>query len=620
MKQLRLSLAMALFWGLCGGAVLAQDSGSSGSGGSGGSSGGGGSGSSSGGSSGSGSTSGSGGNGSSGSSSESEDTSSGASTSFGSPGLTPGGSTIQPTTPSGGQGPAGAGNGSPSGTGGTGGGILNGTTTNPTMPPGVVLPSGPIRGGGSATSGSAPTFTVPSLYGQGAQTFVGGQGRLSRPRYQYSGSIQIGADDNVLSTPTSPFTSPAVFQEVEISPAIPEQDGLAPNTPTGPGVLPGHGQGNFPAPQNGFHKVVLAPAQPAKFQKVLVSPAVPSQPRIASFVFQANVGASMQFASHKSLFTLDANINSTTYTNRPGRASDPGGSLGLIYAYRFTPRVQFSLTVNASYLSQPDTSLVNSNANNQGSFFPFTIKADASYQWARRFSTVTSLTEDGIQYQEAAAQNSSFHETVFGQEARYLWSPRLTAIGEVRYSVKSNDDPQLDSNTVELLAGAEFIMSRRFSGSLRIGVSSQDLTLTGYTTTSPYFETSLNWRYSTAGLLSLTARYGFENPIDIHSSVTTLRLSVGATQAFSRRLRGGLTISFADSNNQETASDVSSAFTSDQRSITAGLNVEYLYSRHITFTGSYTYTSTMNTGGFNNAGSFQDYYRNQLFLGVSYTF
>ena len=139
-----------------------------------------------------------------------------------------------------------------------------------------------------------------------------------------------------------------------------------------------------------------------------------------------------------------------------------------------------------------------------------------------RFSTVTSVGYNSTYSMEQSQQNSDYAETTFGMEFRYLYSPRLTLTGELRYSsnIREFDSP-LDTTSYILLAGGELTLSRRFTASLRLGESCGPIRKGGSQSSSPYGEASLNYRLGPATTLAFNARYGLENSANANSEVTT---------------------------------------------------------------------------------------------------
>ncbi len=432
----------------------------------------------------------------------------------------------------------------------------------------------------------------------------------------------MGFDDNVFQTPSNQ-TAPS---PVLVQPAIPAvvETVLVPNTVTstsGTGSLFGK-HPVTPVPR--FHpvQVVLSPAQKAVYQNVPFTP----QQRVESFLMRATLGMDVQFATRQTIFTMDLRGTADTYFDRPGRSTDPNGSIGFNFIHRFTSRFQFDATGTLSYSTQPNVASPNSPVTGDAAYISFNGRTDVSYRWSKRFTTVSSISLNTFE-QDGIPGNTSY-ETIFGTEARYLWSPRLTAVGEVRYAIKTFPNNSLqDSQNTYLLGGADVILSSRFTGTVRVGASFDRFTSAGGSASTPYGETSVAWRFSPTGSVSWSSRYGFEDPPNTNTTVLTFRTGITAVKALSSRLRVSAGVSYANSRSTSqlmTAQTVVSSngttntvFTSNnstETTMSVSAGVEYLLTRRMTLNTNWTYTDVV------TSQKVIDYDRNQIFFGVDYTF
>jgi hypothetical protein len=446
-----------------------------------------------------------------------------------------------------------------------------------------------------------PTFTIPGLYGAAPTTLVGGQGRLARPTFRYNGSVTFGLDDNVFATPFNAETVPAVTQEVVVTPAVPDRQVIVRVFPSGRPKFFGERPIDVP---------ITIPGTPAKTQTVVLVPAITPQPQTFSFVARSSIGTEIQFASRTTVFTLDANISASYYTNRHDPV-DYNGSLTFAYLHRISSRLSFSASANIAYLSQPDPGRVNSPLTQVGDYFVGGVKTDLSYRWTKRFSTVTSLSANATMYSTPIQQLGDFNEVLIGNEARYLLFPRLTVLGEVRYGVSLHpNDPLRDSHQIFLLFGSEFPITRRMLATVRLGTQSRTFDDTGETKIGPFSETSLTWQYHRAGSLVWTTRLGFEEPPGPNTTVQAFRSTVNLVQAFSARLKATGGVSAGHTITTDNLTDQSTNV--NVFSIDAGM--EYMLTRNMTLTGSYTFT------GLISSAPSADYIRNQIFFGLRYSF
>ena len=549
----------------------------------------------------------------------------GASSAFGSSaksdgGTAPGGATPGGTTPGGAQ-PGGATPGGSSAFGapskpapaipGTGPAAQPGAVPRETEEPGAgpqtgsrLRPGTGTPGTGAASAfgegedetapkptGNEPSYTIPGGYGRPAQQFTAGQGRLARPRFRYNGSVMFGYDDNVFLAPSNSQGTPDVVVEVADTPGTPprEESGIGPDGSTTTVVVPGS----------------------APTTRRVVIPGIPGPKRVGSFLTRGNVGFDVQFASRKSLFTFDLRTGADWYWDRPGKDVDYTGSLALLYLRRLTPRLQFTANTNISYQTQPDLSQANTLTRQVGNLLNTSAKLDLTYRFSPRLSALVSMNYGSLRFQQTAFQLGDFDSFTVSSEVRYLYSPNLTMLGEVRYSMTTFPDfPERDSTAVFGLVGVELTFSRRLSASLRGGVAQRTFDESGVSATAPYAETTLSYQLAKATLIQFNGRFGFEEPPDAQSKLISLRVGLNLVQSFSPRLRGTLGANLV----RQTTTNL---LTEDEQILTAidsTIGFEYNVNRHWTLNANYSY---QRNSGSNSAN---DFFRNRAFVGAEYNF
>lgn len=464
--------------------------------------------------------------------------------------------------------------------------------------PATTTPSGEGFGFGTPKAPEkAPSFTLPGFYGSSATTYTAGQGRLARPRFRYNANLSVGYDDNVLQSPTAPGPE----QIVLIEPGTP--DTTEPIFETRTTI----GGGGVEIPTQVLVGFRTVKGKAPKFQTL------PPLERVGSFFTRGALGFDIQLFSPRSLFTFDANVNADHYFSRPGsKSTDYNGGLGLSYLYRVSPRMQVTAQVDAAYLSQPDLNRINTPERlGVGAYINANARLDLSYRWSPRFTSLLSLTDNALAFQEKAEQTGDYNETIFGTELRYLWSPLLTLVGEVRYSsITYDQNPTLDSNTAFLLVGGEFRLSQRISGSVRVGNAFRTFVNGGEGASTPYAETSVAYRLAPASIVNWSMRFGFEEPSLAGQERLVWRSGLSFLQVFTSRLSGIANVNYL--HETTTSPGVQTEFTSD--TLDGSLRLEYTVSKRFSLSATYTYTQRATSAGF------IDYYRNRFFIGGQYTF
>lgn len=567
------------------------------------------------------------GGGSSGSSSSGGTGGSGASSSFGSPSSGNSANPFSanpylPSTPSAPSSPSTPSSAAPSFRTGEGT-PPSGEPTAPGSAPGAASSFGSEQTGPNLTRTPPASFTIPGLYGQGSRQFIVGEGRLARPKFRFNGRISQGYDDNVFQTPTHGLSQRSQKQQVLVSPGS-AGGPVEVEVPSGDPLVPATTQ------------IVNIPAQKPVFRTVRI-PGVAAPERVGSWVTRTSLGGDVQFATRRDLFTFDIDAGNSYYWDRPGDKSEYNGSLSLIYLRKLSGRAQFTMQLEASYQSQPNFAQINTpTSNNRGSYLTTNAKADLSYRLTPRFSSVTSVGYNSLFTQEQAQRSADFTETTVSTELRYLFSPRLTLLGEVRYSTSVHDEtPLLDTTSYSLLLGGELTLTRRFKATMRLGEAFQTYTEGGDTGSSPYVETSLDYRLARGTTIQWNSRYGYEESGLVNNELIVARSGVALTQIFSPRLQASLSLNYVHTQNTaETQVVVTPAVAADPLTNTVGspavtksvsvetntdavdstLGVQYILSRHWIFNLNYTYTTSI------GPVETSDYYRQQIFLGAQFVF
>jgi hypothetical protein len=349
----------------------------------------------------------------------------------------------------------------------------------------------------------------------------------------------------------------------------------------------------------------------------------------------------VQFASRRTLFTFDLGGGLDYYWDRPGKKTDWTGNVAMTYLQKLSGRAQFTFSLDGAYQSQPDFSQPNEPTSpNVGSYFTLNAKADLSYRLTPRFSAVASVTYNTLQYMQSTEATDNYATTIVGTELRYLLSPRYTLVGEVRASQdKHSNEVGLDTNSYYLLLGTDVALSRRFTGTLRLGEVLQTFTESGDSASSPYGELSLNYRLSPATSVAWTARYGYEESNRPNSQNIVARTGLQLFQIFTPRFQSVLSVNLVNSKLTNTisaagnvnpvnpgaingsalsSSPTVNGTTTNNDSVTdtidASLAFYYTLNRHWSLNLTYSYTTGL------GPIAADDYFRQRVFLGASYQF
>ena len=393
--------------------------------------------------------------------------------------------------------------------------------------------------------GTENRIIAPSFYGRGPQVVTPGQGEYARPKYRFGVSAGIGFDDN------------------------PDQ---IPNATLG----------------------------------------VVARPRKGTGFVNVNGHWDAQWLKPRTVFTVNLEAGGDFYFDRPGNSTDANARLALLYVNKLTPRAQFTTNASFAYLSQPDYSnLYASSSIVGGDYFTASTKFDYSYRWSRVFQTLTSASVNLLKYvnDSPTKLSNSYWSFIFGNEFRFISSPRLTWVAEGRYEIdRYIKTSSLDSQTAYILGGMDWVVSRRMNATFRAGASLRSFDAGG-SNTAPYTEVSVSYRTGRHSTLTLNGRYGFEQSSAAGDENLSYRLGLIYQQAFTSRLSGNVGFNFIHTNYNPRTGTKSTTDVYDMN-----LGLQYRIDRHFSLGARYSYTLQDTSTGL------QNYDRNRVTLTGQYEY
>ncbi len=416
-----------------------------------------------------------------------------------------------------------------------------------------------------------------------------GEGALAKPKLRFSVSVSQGFDDNI-------YSSSGKKQKVTVNEAV---------------VLPGVQQPPVLVITGSGISLVSPPVVP----RIVIQPVVrevPTQPIKSSATSTVGLGADIQFATPRTALTFSVNGNLIYYYNRPDTPYEESGSLNLLFIHRISPRMQFNAQVTASLSSQPDYGNVNGPTQaNTGSHILASGRFDLTYQLTARIHVGVTYSAQILSQSSETAQDNGFFEQTFGEEIRYMASPRAYFVTQLRETITSHNDPTRDSSSNSLLVGLDYTFSPRLNTTFRVGEQVRTYAAASGSAPTPYFEHSLSYKYGGGmSTVSWNSRYGFEEAQSSNVKQITLRTGLGVNHAFGSRLQGTLGINYVRNNNVTFNNTV----TQTDQSLDASLGFNYLFSPKLTFNGSIAHTESISTN------EFAGYRRNRASIGASYTY
>lgn len=340
------------------------------------------------------------------------------------------------------------------------------------------------------------------------------------------------------------------------------------------------------------------------------------QDPVGSFFTNGSVSLDYKFGSARTNFDLQVFGGATYYYSRPsGQSYDINSGLTISASHQATPRLGFAAAVYLAYQSEPDFSTGFGINRRSGNYFYTSDKFSTSYQWAPRFSTVTSYTLGVINYEDSAigAYEDRFEHT-FGNELRFLLLPTTTLVGEYRYQIIDFDTAPSDSTTHFVLAGVDHSFSPRFNVSLRGGVEFREFDNFGEKT-SPYGEATLKYSLGERTSISWTNRYGLDEPdVPGTPSRTTFRTGLNIAYAISPRFSTTMALFYQHDQNDGIATPTFVVPGFNEDSIDLSLGLRYEINRTFALLAGYSHTEVFSDI------NLRDYARNRYYLGLNASF
>ncbi len=342
--------------------------------------------------------------------------------------------------------------------------------------------------------------------------------------------------------------------------------------------------------------------------------------KVGSFFTNGSVVLDYNFGSPRTRFDLEAVAGATYYYYRPfGQQYDINTSLTLGLEHHATPRLTLTASSYLTYQTEPDFNRTFGFGVNRrsGNFFYTADKFGVAYQWAPRFSTVTSYTLGVINYDDSAI--GSFEdrfEHTFGNEFRFLVQPTTTLVGEYRYQIVDFVDANRDSTTHFVLGGVDHTFNPRFNVSLRGGVEFREFDNSNFNErTSPYAEATLRYAVGKRTSVSWVNRYGLEEPdVPGTPSRNTFRTGLVASYGITPRITASGSFFYEHDSNDGVVTPTFVVDGFDENTIDIGIGLRYEINRVFSVIAGYTHTQVFSDI------FLREYSRNRYYLGLTATF
>jgi len=324
------------------------------------------------------------------------------------------------------------------------------------------------------------------------------------------------------------------------------------------------------------------------------------------------IDVAYDFGDPRTRLSLSAGAGGTYYYEKI-RVQDYDIDLhgGLDITHEATPRLTLRAKLYLAYLTEPNFTYAAGINQRVGNYFFTTDQFTANYEWLPRFSTATSYTINGLNYDNSTfGHDEDRVENTFGNEFRFLLVPTTTLVAEYRYQVITYAHVDSDSTTHYLLAGVDHTFTPRLLGSIRAGAEFRDYDRFP-DRTEPYVEGTVTYASGKRSSVIWNIRYGLEEPdFPQLQNRKTFRTGLRMKQELTSRLTGQLSFFYEHDDNQ--GSDGIPSFKEDVFDV--GISGRFAITPHLGIEAGYRHTQV--TSGLSSL----EYYRNHVFAGLNYAF
>jgi hypothetical protein len=340
---------------------------------------------------------------------------------------------------------------------------------------------------------------------------------------------------------------------------------------------------------------------------------------------QGGVGVNYSSNDERTPWTLGADLGVVNYLSDVGqdtKSTQYSARLTFDFSHSVSERTKIANNFYVTYEIEPNFGLGASTALRNGQYFYGYNNFSISHAWSERFSTVTSLMVDSIQYQDSRI--GDFEDRVSylaSQQFVRTLNERTKAVAEYRYRNVAYANGRNDFASHYALVGLDHAWSERTSGTFRAGAELYQGN--GNDQANPYFEAAYHRSTSEKTHFTAFTSLGFDgSELGAYGSRYSYRLGVSGSHNMTERLRVNAGVNYAYSTFQDAGAGNTQNSTvlpsqggdvsEHQLSATAGLG--YQLWKNVSVDANYSYTVLASDN------NFREYDRNRVSLGVSASF
>lgn len=332
-----------------------------------------------------------------------------------------------------------------------------------------------------------------------------------------------------------------------------------------------------------------------------------------TFYMQGGIGATYTEADPTTPWSFAVDLGAIHYLDDIPRYKDTfyNARVAFNIAHQASKRLKFSNNFYLSYEAQPNLALGGTTTLFNGQYLYGFNNFNVSYAWSQRFSTTTSITVDGIMYEDEIVSDSEDRlSQLIAQQFSYALTKRTSLTAEYRFrNVNYQKAANRDYQSHFALAGVDHAWSQRFTGSFRAGA--EFMRSNRVSQTAPYAEMALNYAVARQTQARWFGALGFDGAeLSTFQSRYSLRTGLNVNHQISKRVgvHAGVQYAYSDFEGDSVTPDVT------EHSLMMSAGVSYNFTENLALDAAYTYSILSSD---NTAREFQ---RNNVSLGLTASF
>ncbi len=330
-----------------------------------------------------------------------------------------------------------------------------------------------------------------------------------------------------------------------------------------------------------------------------------------SYYIQGGVGVTYADSDPTTPWSMAVDLGAIHYLDGIPRYDDTfyNARVAFNVAHEISQRLKISNNFYLTYEAEPNVATGASTALYNGQYLYGFNNFNVSYAWSQRFSTTTSVTVDGISYEDDAVSSLEDRLSVLiAQQFSYALTKRTSLAAEYRYRItdyRERDD--VDATSHFALVGVDHAWSERVSGSFRVGA--EFFKSDRAENTSPYAEVALSYLVARRTSARWFGSVGYDSAeIGGYDTRYAVRTGVSVNHQITKRvgINGG--INYAYSTFDGLATDVT------EHSLLLSTGLSYQVTQNLSLDARYSYSILASD---DNSREFD---RNNVSVGVTASF